>query len=235
MSGKKPSDPSLADVLNLLKKEINLSLNCHAVGKIEVFNPATQTATATINYKKSFKKYIFGVETVVFEDYPVMIDCPCVVMSGGAFSLKMPIAPKDDCLILFNDRSLDVWFASGLTAPLDSNRMHSFSDAIILVGLRSQLKPLSGYDPTSVILGDGVHDLTLGAGEAKLEAVGSVISAGALLELANATESLGGLIDDLLTEIQSITTITPDVPAGAPITNIAAFAALALQFKALLK
>lgn len=238
MLTKIPSDPSLADLLNLMKKDIFLSLNCHAIGKVEIFNPANQTVQATMAYKKTFVKIENGSESEVLVDYPILLDCPAVVIGGGPFSIKMPITKGDECLILFNDRSIDKWFQSGQVTSLDSSRMHSFSDAFVLVGLHSTANPLVGYDPSMAIMGDGVHDVKLGSGEASLNVGTTVVKAGlAKVTLENQIESLNAILQDLVTQIKLITVsgVTPGSGSSAVPVNSPAFTLIATRLGALLE
>ena len=237
-SGKKPSDPKLADVLKQLKKDIFLSLNCHAIATVEVFNPANQTITASMAYKKTFLKFQNGQESETLVDYPVMLDCPAVVIGGGPFSLKMPISPGDECLILFNDRSIDKWFEAGQVTALGSSRLHSFSDAIALVGINSSKNSLSGYSLTQAIMGDGTHDLKLGEGEASLNVGTTVVKAGvSQILLTNAIESLGTILQDLMTELQllTVTGVTTGPAASGPPANVANLILIANRLGVLLE
>ena len=48
------ADPGLSDVLNLFKKNLLLGLNCHHIGTIRTFDPATQLVSVNVNYQKTF-------------------------------------------------------------------------------------------------------------------------------------------------------------------------------------
>lgn len=161
---KVPSDPTLKDLLDLHKKEIMLNLNCHAIATIQSFNSTKQTVTATVNYKKTFFTFneVTKTYTPVYVDYPLLIDCPVVIMSGGDGALTFPIASGDECLILFNDRDMDNWFQSGQPGPVSTPRLHSFSDGVALIGVRSMNRVLT-YDATRVVLNKGTTKLGLSA------------------------------------------------------------------------
>jgi hypothetical protein len=72
--------------------------------------------------------------TQIFE----LSDIPVWVPTAGGFSLTWPIQPGDECILLFLDTPLDIWFQNG---GLDNNpiaqRRHSLLDAIALFGVRS--------------------------------------------------------------------------------------------------
>lgn len=141
-----PNEPELKDLLALHKKSIFLGLNCHAVATVQSFNATNQTANATINYKRTyFQPDVNGVYQPVLKDYPQLVDCPVMFLGGGGAALTFPVAQGDECLVLFNDRDLDNWFAGSSNSPVATPRLHSFSDAIILVGLRSQANAIQGF------------------------------------------------------------------------------------------
>lgn len=213
--------PTLKDLLDLHKKDIFLNLNCHAIGTIQSFDPATLTAKVTINYKKTYLSS--GDAAPTYVEYPILTDCPVVILSGGLSQLTFPIAIGDECLVIFNDRDIDNWHSSGQIGPVDTIRMHSMSDAIALVGVRSVLKPIIPYDNIRASLSYGTT--TVGVGPA-------------LVKIANATTTLNTLLQTLIVEIQTlvsltaaitVTGITPGPSASGPPASAAAIAAVGVS------
>lgn len=160
-----PNEPMLADLLNLFKKDLLLGFNCHHIGTIQSFNSVKQTATATINYKKTYFKpnSVTGLYDPVLVDYPVLLDSPVVCLGGGGSSLTFPIASGDECLVLFNDRDIDNWFSGSSNGAVATPRLHSFSDGIIVVGLRSMANVIINYNGDAVELRteDGLTKVSL--------------------------------------------------------------------------
>lgn len=138
----------LRDLLDLVKKELLLTLNCHAMAQIQSFDAETQTVTATILYKQAYEQRDprTGKYSTVLVDYPLLIDAPAVVLGGGGGALTFPIQPGDECVILFNDRDIDNWFSGAPNGAVNSDRLHSMADGIALVGVRSLEKTLDDYD-----------------------------------------------------------------------------------------
>lgn len=156
-----PSDPDLQDVLDLLRKQISLNLNCHAIATIKTFDPGganrAPRVSAEVNYKKTyFLPNTKGTYVPQLTDYPPLVDMPVFIVSGGDAALTMPIAAGDECVVLFNDRDLDNWFQSGQTGTLSTNRLHSFADGIALIGVNSNLNPILNYDVIRALLTNGV-------------------------------------------------------------------------------
>lgn len=170
-----PNDPELSDVLNYHRKGIFLDMNCHHVGTVQSFDATQQTAKVTINYKRTyFQPNAQGVVQAVLKDYPLIVDAPVVSLGGGGFSLTFPIASGDECLVLFNDRDIDAWFAGSSSSPNPTARLHSFADAFILVGIRSLPNVILTPDgdgialrnrlgTTKIVVRDDEVEITVGA------------------------------------------------------------------------
>lgn len=196
------SDPKLKDLLDLYKKDVMQSLNCHAIANIQSFDSVKQTVTAKISYSKTYyEKATDGSYSERRVAYPLLLDCPAVIMSGGNGSLTFPIAKGDTCLILFNDRDLDNWFAGATTdAGVASPRLHSFSDGIALVGIRSKSNALSSYDSSRVVL----QNTTTGVGVSPSK-----------VKIYNQTTTLNTLLGQLINAITLIT--TTNCVVGSPV------------------
>lgn len=165
-----PAEPSLSDLLNLLKKEIFFDLNCHHLATIQSFDSAKQTVTATINYTKTL--FELNTETGLYVprqiSYPLLVDVPVIVLGGGNAHLTFPIAKGDQALILFNDRNIDNWFQSGQAGPVANSRAHSFSDGLALIGLNSLNTLISAYDLVRTVLRNGTTGVGVGATQVKI-------------------------------------------------------------------
>lgn len=211
----------LRDLADLIKREVMLSMNCHALATVKSFDPAKQTITATINYKKTYMDVPVGTnpnqETVNYVprnvDYPILIDCPVYILQGGGFALTFPIAVGDQCSILFNDRDIDNWFQAGAGAPVATPRLHSFSDGIALIGLNNLSSLIASYDTTHALLFKGSTKLG--------------ISATKILATNAAGKTLKDVMSDLLATVSSLntamntfmTTLAALTPPSTPVTN----------------
>ena len=174
------NEPTLASVLQLHKEDVMYAINCHQVGEIVSFNPSTQTAEVQIKMLRMMNGEL--------KQYSILVDCPCVVLSGGNGCLTMPINPGDSCLVLFNDKDIDNWYSGGQTVAPRTERKHSFSDAIALVGIRNKQHQLSDY------LNNGV-ELKYGGSTIKLESNKVTIDNGtAKIEMSGANINITGTV-----------------------------------------
>jgi hypothetical protein len=148
---------SLRDVLNSERDNAFAALNKVQIGTIVAYDATKQKAQVQLVNKRVVYNTPMTTSVVPPDPqlvpYPVFVDVPVFVFSGGGSFLSMPIAAGDTCLVLFNDRDLDPWCTNGTTgAAPNSTRMHSLADGIALVGIRPFSHPLAGTSATDIIV-----------------------------------------------------------------------------------
>jgi len=189
--------PELRDVLQAFRREIFASLKCAIPGIIDSFNAITQTATIKVAMQATV-----GTEV---KDYPLLVDCPVVVMGGWGAYITFPIHAGDTCLVLFSDRALDNWYATGNVVPPAQQRQHSLADGIALVGIHNLANPIENYSADAAefrfaggkvrITNDGQINLT--------SAGGAVIDMNTLVSFGNAETTLKTILDEIITDLTS--------------------------------
>lgn len=142
-SNPKVSPTVPLDVLNALKRDVMLNMNCVQIGIIESFDSAKQTATIRMAIKQVASIAPDGTKTL--RERPLVFQCPVMILYGGNSYITFPIAPGDNCIVLFNDRQIDEWLLNGGVQVPTTGRAHDFSDAIAIVGLRSFQNSIANY------------------------------------------------------------------------------------------
>lgn len=207
------SDMNLKNLLDLFKKDLMLNFNCHALATVQSFDSSNGTVKASINYKKTFmQRQGNGSYQPIQKDYPLLVDCPVIMMQGGTAVLTFPITPGDSCMILFNDRDMDNWLYSGQVQEVASQRLHSFSDGVALVGLRSFNSPVEDYDSVRAVLRNGGAQVAVGP---------------TLLKLSNQVTDLKQVINGLIDIIATLTSAMSGANAGNIPATVAAPSAAA--------
>lgn len=202
-------DPKSADFLNDLKRDIFLSLKCHDVGTIREVSFEKQTVSISINYKRTMvEPSKDGSYVQTSKDYPILLDCPFISLRGGTSGLSLPIKAGDTCLVFYNDRAIDEWFATGSITQVASTRLHSMSDGIALVGVNSLKNLIDNYDSERAVLYNG----------------DSKIAVGSKIEISNSSQNLNTVLQDLISKVQNlatkVTAITvPYFDNGTPMTS----------------
>lgn len=221
-------EATLGDLLDAFKKQVMLSMNCHALGTIQSFNATTQKAVVSIAYPKTYyKKTAAGTPGLVNEPYPALIDCPIVIMSGGATYLTFPIKSGDPCLVLFNDRDMDNWITSAqANQPVATARLHAFADAIALVGVKPFNNAISGYDTVRALLSNGTVSLGINPATGKV-----TIQNQASGTLNTTMQSILTQLQNLCTALAALTVsgVTSGSSASGPPVNAATISAVGTQ------
>ncbi len=156
-----PVRPDLRALLDNAKQEIFFGLNCPQVGIIDSFDAATQKASVRIA--------VLRVVPTGQIAYPLLTDCPVYFPRGGDAYMTFPVSAGDPCLVLFNDRDLDNWFTTGNVVAPNSQRAHSLSDGLVLVGIRNLATPAPNVDPDAVSLWKGDVQISIKDGKVKIE------------------------------------------------------------------
>jgi len=200
--------PELKDVLDLYQKQTLLNLSCHHLGTIQSFDSSNQTAIITINYKRTYFKQTDNNQYVSFlEDYPILYDCPVVILGGGTARITFPVSQGDQCLVLFNDRDIDNWFNGSTTSPNQTPRLHSFADAIALIGPNNKNTAIKNYDSVRAIITNGTVKNGINPQTNKLT-------------LTNGT-SLNTLLQNLCTQLENLTTAIAAITVSSGTFNVA--------------
>jgi len=129
-----------------------------------------------------------GLEAV---SVPVITNVPIIWPGAGGFRLTFPIAAGDTVLLVFSDRSLDVWLARGGEVDPGDPRRHALSDAVAIPGLRPFSAPWAGTASDAVTLGkDGGTQIKVKNGTIELDG-------------ADEPVALADSIETLLTQIRT--------------------------------
>ena len=110
-----------------------------------------QTADVTLNEAivVGYQTNAAGATKPVTRPYPTFPAVPLLFAGGSGGSLTFPPAAGDGVLLVFLDRDLDAWWTSGQTGlPPQTNRLHSPSDAVAILGLRSSPGALKNFSTT---------------------------------------------------------------------------------------
>lgn len=177
------------------------------------------TAEQTVDVKLLFQTR--DLNATAAADQPILQRVPVAMPMGQGYSIRLPLAVGDLGLVLFADRSLDSYLASGGAQTVDpaDARLHSINDAVFL----------PGFPTTSQNTADGTTDLVLSAGQGQIR-----VLANGKVQLKNQTQEALNLVDQLITAVSNIVTafssaaaaITIGAPSGPLPLNPAVVSAL---------
>lgn len=148
-----------------MQDAVGFDLRVAAPGIIESVDFEHQTCTVQL----AIRERMNNDGNLSWEEIPTLLDVPFFIYSGGGYCLTLPIAPGDDCLVVFGDSCMDAWWQNGGVQNQVERRRHDLSDGFAIVGFRSQPQVVSGYSPSTAQLRNE-------AGDAYVEISGSTIN-----------------------------------------------------------
>jgi hypothetical protein len=84
---------------------------------------------------------------------PMIVDVPVCFPGAGGFRLTFPIQQGDTVLLVFAERSMDIWLERGDEVDPVDLRQHHLSDAVAIVGLHAVTKAWTGASTSNATIG----------------------------------------------------------------------------------
>lgn len=199
--------PTLAEVITAAVDARLPGLRVSLPGKVLAYDPTTQTADVQ-PLLMELAKTEEGAD--LLEQLPVVPKVPVVFPGAGGFRVTFPVQVGDSVLLVFADRSLDVWQSKGgLVDPIDTRR-HDLADAVAIVGLRDLAHAFSSAPTDRMTIGKD--------GGPTIEITPTTVELGPTVA-GYAGARVGRVGDAVSVLIPHGTVITPTAPAaGSPIS-----------------
>jgi hypothetical protein len=140
--------PAQGELLNRVKNAAIQAVHCSMPGTVVSFDAVKQTVVV----QPAIKERVILDGKATWQSLPPLPDVPIVVPRAGGYVLSLPVAPGDECLIVFGDQCIDGWWQSGGVQMQIDKRRHDLSDGFAIMGAWSQPRVLSGYSTDSVQL-----------------------------------------------------------------------------------
>lgn len=212
---------SLDEVLDPFLDYLKATFNCHRIGIIQSFDPATQRAV--IQLVDVLRKNTFQGQQL-FTPTP-LLEVPVAINYGANGGLNFPIKEGLEGTVFFNDRDLENWKRTGAVGTPATYRMHDMTDGVFYIGIKSNPKAIANYDNTTVGITYVSDD---GTEKAKVKVDDKV-------EIANDLQNLKDLIANLINILQNLKTVNGVVQYPIDPTTSTALTTLATNFNQLLK
>lgn len=142
---------------------------------------------------------------------PVISNVPVQYPRAGKGGMKFPLSAGDEVMLVFSDRSLDVWKSKGGTVDPQEGRKFNITDAVAYVGGSSPAHADGAFPAADL-------EISWGAAKVVLKESGAVEIQGTTFSFAGTTDDLVDLISQLAQQCSLITV------GGVPTANAAAFA-----------
>lgn len=216
--------PTLAQLIQDAVRTGILDINVCLPARIETYDAELQKANVMPLLKK---KYVDQDEPTAL---PVISNVPVQWYSAndGAAFIHLPLIIGDLGMIVFSQRSLDIWL-SGEGEIINPNdpRMCDISDAIFIAGVRPFKKALQGITASSLMIKngaalieqkeDGTINVEDGSGAQVELSGGNVTILGGTIDLGSGAEK--AVLGDTLKTLYEAHT-HPGVQTGGGVTGI---------------
>ncbi len=202
--------PTLAQVITDAMEQRLTEVHTAMPGSIVSYDSAKQLAVVQPSIMRKYK-------TGEIISFPVIYNVPVAFPRSGKAFLSLPLKAGDSVLLIFSERSLDIWLSGGGTVDPQDVRKHHISDAIAYPGIYPANNPFVGH-ATNLLLGND-------------KAVISLDPSGKFQLKNTAGDELFDLIDKLFLLFDQTMVFTMLGPQG--FINIADYDQLRAKFAAL--
>jgi hypothetical protein len=191
-------------------------------GIVKAYDPSTNKATIQPALNKN---YLSGVI-----EMPIMENVPVMFQSGVNFAINFPVTVGDYVLLIFCERSIDLWKSVGGQVTPTDPRKFNLSDAVAIPGLMPFTGDFSKNNGTDFII-------SFGGSTIRIKPDGAVvIETASTVAIGNMTTELLDVLSQTLGFLSSLTAV-PAIPSGGsppqPLTFQAAALALQTQLDAI--
>lgn len=207
-------------LMRLFQENTMTRLNCHNIGKIINFYPETQTADIQIQQIMLYKGELHTPS--------LLTNVPVFLYATQTAYITMPNPVGSSCILLFMDRNIDNYLATGEMYQPNTTRMHDMTDCIALLTFKTQVDTIQDYDNEAITLKNTIKDEEENLKSAQIKITDK-------LNLQNDTQNLATLIQSLLTACENIVTVADESGGGLNPSSKQAFTDLKTQFEELLK
>lgn len=155
---------------------------------------------------------------------PVLENVPVIFPRSGGASLTFPVLEGDTCLLLFIERSIDLWLTTGGQVNPDDPRKFDLSDAIAIMGL-------SPFSTSSPAQNNSDLLLTYAGSIVRIKESGAVVvETSSTVAIGTETTELLNILSQLLVLLQGASTVVvPSTPFTGSLNPVFVASVLSLQ------
>lgn len=134
--------------------DVHTAMPAHIIS----YNAVKQTVVVQPDLKRVFKRFNGEEEA---SSAPILQDVPVYFPRGGGFRITWDLAANDDVLLVFVERSIDLWHQVGGEVDPKPRRKHDWSDAIAFPGLSRLNHLISDVNPGEMVMGAETGDVEI--------------------------------------------------------------------------
>lgn len=148
------STPSFEKVLAMAIEARLFDVHTAIPGVVEAYDPGTESVTVRPALKRKYEE-----GTIV--ELPLIMNVPVTFPRGGKASITFPIKKGDSGLLIFSERSLDVWKAKGGVVDPADPRKFNMTDAFFVPGGYPKGKPSGRATADKMRITNGTSEIEM--------------------------------------------------------------------------
>lgn len=158
---------------------------------------------------------------------PILENVPVIFPRAGGASLTFPVTQGDTCLLLFIERSTDLWLTQGGQVSPDDPRKFDLSDGVAIMGLFPFSENSLAENNTDLLL-------TYAGSKIRIQQSGAIsIETSSTVAIGTSTNELLKILSDTLTILSNSLTTAVGTPIVGGGVFPAPYAALKAQVEAI--
>lgn len=177
-------------------------------GIVKSYNPSTNKATIQPALNKAFFSGAMPM--------PILENVPLLFPGGSNFNMTFPVNSGDYVLLLFSERSIDLWLSVGGQVTPNDPRKFDLSDAIAIPGLQPFTGNFSNNNGTDFVI-------SFAGSEIRINSSGAVqIKTNSTVAIGTQTTELLQVLSTLMTYLQgpAVTGTTLGGPLNPAFTGL---------------
>lgn len=210
-----------------LSEAIQIMIDAHMIdvhvslpAQVDSFDASTQTVSV-IPMLNSMIPDGSTPPNYTSEPLPKLVDVPVAFARGGGFFVSFPLKKGDEGMLVFAERSLAQWRATGNQSDPGDLGQHTLDGAWFVPAVASDARALNNVDADNLVIGSDL----VGAARISITPQGEIDLGGSSSYVARADK----VIDALLAIVQSLAS-APTIPAEVGLVKVKAdMAKLLLQ------
>lgn len=168
MSDVAAEQDTLAELISKFWEHHAIDLHVSMPARVESYDATTQTVDVLPQLNRAVPD---GAGNYDYEKLPKLSGIPVVWQRCGKFSVTFPLEAGDFVLLVFSERSLAAWRATGVQCDPGDLLMHGLDGAMAIPGIFPDAKPAAAADATKMRVGsetDGNGRIEFTASEVRL-------------------------------------------------------------------
>lgn len=135
--------------INRMLEAIQFNMHVAIPCVVQKFDKVTRTVECQPTVRE---RMVDENNKISYIQYPVLVNVPVCFPQTTNSGITFPIKRGDECIVIFQDVSIDNWWLKGNVQNPVEQRRHDLSDGIAIFGVNNQAKEQIEYNDNALTL-----------------------------------------------------------------------------------